>query len=259
MLIDPKVEKLIIFNAGGGIVERGIKLTLNQGINEFQIQNVPASFDPNSADIRLEYVTPEDRESIILQQTITALPDMTNAQQLIDREKSAANSIISYAIDFTRELREKVTTICEASSYRTYADQKGIFDFIINCSNKEGEVIVKITYFVSDLRIRWHTSLQVKINDDGKTAEVEGFIIVDNKTGFSYDNVELGFAIFELPKAPGYPTTGESGPPGPYAEAAQEAAFPAALRQEMLGELNRLKDNKGKPMKRTQRMKNLML
>jgi hypothetical protein len=245
---------LIIFNAGGGIVEREMKLTLNQGINEFQIQNVPASFDPNSADIGLEYINLEDKNSIILQQTITALPDMKNVQQIIDREKSAANSIISYSIDFTRELREKVTNICEASSYRTYADQTGTFDFIINCSKREGEVIVKIIYFVSDLRIRWHTSLQVNIDEDGKSAEVEGFIIVDNKTGFSYENVELGFAIFELPRAPPTTTSEYGGPPE-----AQEQAFPAALRQEMLGELNRYKDVQGKPMKRTQRMKNLML
>ncbi|TFG04832.1 MAG: hypothetical protein EU539_10125 [Promethearchaeota archaeon] len=256
MLIDPKVKKIVIFNAGGGIVEREIKLTLNQGINEFQIQNIPASFDPNSADIILEHISPEDKQFITLQQTITALPDMNNAQQIIDREKSAANSIISYAIDFTRELREKVSNICEASSYRTYADMKGTFNFIINCTKPEGEIIVKIIYFISDLRIRWHTSLQVNISKDGKSAEVEGFIIVDNKTGFSYENVELGFAIFELPRVSAY-RGAESGAPG--GGAAQEAAFPAALRQEMMGELNRLKDVQGKPMKRTQRMKNLNL
>ncbi len=50
MLIDPKVTKLSIFNGGGGIVEREIKLSLSQGTNEFEIANVPASFDPNSAD-----------------------------------------------------------------------------------------------------------------------------------------------------------------------------------------------------------------
>ncbi len=251
MLIDPKVKKLVIFNAGGGIVEREMKLTLNQGINEFQIQNVPASFDPNSADIELEYVNPVDKESITLQQTITALPDLTNAQQIIEREKSAATSIISYAIDFTRELREEVSTICEASSYRTYADMKGTFDFIVNCSKQEGEVIVKINYFVSDLRVRWHTSLQVNISEDGKTADVEGFIIVDNKTGFSYDNVELSFAIFELPRTTRYPEERYQAETG-----VEQAAFPAALRQEMQGELNMLQ---AKPMKRTQRMKNLML
>jgi len=251
MLIDPKVKKLVIFNAGGGIVEREMKLTLNQGINEFQIQNVPASFDPNSADIELEYINPVDKESITLQQTITALPDMTNAQQIIEREKSAATSIISYAIDFTRELREEVSTICEASSYRTYADMKGAFDFIVNCSKQEGEVIVKVNYFVSDLRVRWHTSLQVNISDDGKTADVEGFIIVDNKTGFSYDNVELGFAIFELPRTTRYPEEMYQAETG-----VEQTAFPAALRQEMQSELGRLQ---AKPMKRTQRMKNLML
>ncbi len=248
MLINPKVKELVLFNAGGGIVEREVKLTLNQGINEFQIQNVPASFDPNSADIGLEYINPEDKEFITLQQTIVSLPDMNNAQQIIDREKSAANSIISYAIDFTREMREQVSSICEASSYRTFADMKGTFDFIINSTKKEGEVIVRILYFVSDLRIRWHTSLQVNINEDGKTAEVEGFLIVDNKTGFSYDNVELGFAIFEIPRPSGVPQP----PTG-------EAVFPAALRQEMMGELKRFKNIQAQPLKRTQRMKNLKL
>lgn len=252
MLIDPKVKKLVIFNAGGGIVEREMKLTLNQGINEFQIQNVPASFDPNSADIELEYIIPEDKNAITLQQTITALPDMTNAQQIIEREKSAATSIISYAIDFTRELREDVSNICEASSYRTYADMKGTFDFIINCSKQEGEVIVKVNYFLSDLRVRWKTTLQVNITDDGKTADVEGFIIVDNKTGFSYDNVELGFAIFELPRTTRYPEEMYDVETG-----VEQTAFPAALRQEMQSELGRLQAKQ--PMKRTQRMKNLML
>ena len=242
----------MIFNAGGGIVEREMKLTLNQGINEFQIQNVPASFDPNSADIELEYLNPEDKNSITLQQTITALPDITNAQQIIEREKSAATSIISYAIDFTRELREEVSTICEASSYRTYADMKGTFDFIVNCSKQEGEVVVKIIYFLSDLRIKWHTSLQVNISEDGKTANVEGFIIVGNKTGFSYDNVELGFAIFELPRTTIYPEEMYQAETG-----VEQTAFPAALRQEMQSELGRLQAKQ--PMKRTQRMKNLML
>jgi hypothetical protein len=200
MLIDPKVNKLIIFNEGGGIVERQIKLSLNQGLNKYEIANVPASFDPNSADIKLDFINPGDKTSITLQQTIVSLPDKNTSQQIIDREKSAATSIISYAIDFTRELREKVSNICEASSYRTYADMKGVFEFIINAT-KEGEVVVNIKYFIADLRIKWQTSLQVDIKDEGSNADIEGFLIVDNQTGFSYENVELGFAIFELPSS----------------------------------------------------------
>ncbi len=246
MLIDPKVKRLVIFNAGGGIVEREIKLTLQQGSNEFQIQNVPASFDPSSADIRLEYLNPqEDKDLITLQQTIVSLPDRTNAEQIINREKSAATNIISYSIDFTREMREKVSNICEASSYRTYADMAGTFDFIIN-SKKEGDVIVKILYFVNDLRIRWETTLQVNINPDGKTAELEGFLVVDNQSGFSYDNVELGFAIFELPSAvpPSvYPSV-------PVSQMQMEANAPAPLRQAIMGEL--------KQLKKTQRLKSLL-
>jgi hypothetical protein len=241
MLIDPKVNKLVIFNGGGGIVEREIKLSVSPGSNEFEIQNVPASFDPNSAKINLEYINPTDRDVITLQQTIVSLPDPKNVQQLIDREKGAATNIISYSIDFTRELREQVSNICEASSYRTYSDMKGTFNFIIN-SKKEGEVIVKITYFVSDIRLKWETNLQVNLSDDGKIAELEANLIVDNQTGFHYDNVELGFAIFELPGAP--PVTGtrtEDYYPAEEAEM-QQAAWKALPKQ-----------------KRTQRMKNLML
>jgi len=245
MLIDPKVKSIVIFNGGGGIVEREMKLPVQQGINEFQIQNVPASFDPNSADIKLEHLTPEDKESITLQQTVISLPDYKNAEQLIGREKSAANSIISYAIDFTRELRENVLNICEASSYRMYFDMKGTFNFIIN-STKDGEIIVKIIYFLSDVRIRWNTTLQVNINEDGKTAEIEGFIVVDNQTGFTYENVELGFAIFELPQTPSNIVDYQTNVP------------PVGLRQEMLGELNSLKNIQKGPMKRTQRFKQLL-
>ena len=108
---------------------------------------MPASFDPNSTDIKLEYISPADKDLITLQQTIVSLPDVNTSQQIINREQSAATNIISYSIDFTRELREKVSNICEASSYRTYADMKGIFNFIIN-SKVNGEVIVKILYFI---------------------------------------------------------------------------------------------------------------
>jgi len=244
MLIDPKVKSLIIFNGGGGIVQREMKLSLNQGSNEFQIQNVPASFDPNSADIRLEHVNPEDKEIISLQQTIVSLPERNNAQQIIDREKSAANSIISYAIDFTREMRQTVSGICEASSYRTYADMIGTFNFIIN-AKKESEVIVKILYFVNDIRIKWETNLQININDDGKSAEIEGFIVVNNQTGFSYENVDLGFAIFDLPSD----VIGNDGYEPPYG---QQAYYEGEEQAEIVIPQQQLR-------KRTQRLKNLML
>ncbi|MFX0076750.1 MAG: hypothetical protein ACFE96_15005 [Candidatus Hermodarchaeota archaeon] len=244
MQIDPKVKSLVIFNAGGGIVEREIKLMVQQGLNEFQIQNVPASFDPNTADIKLEFLNPEDKKEIKLQQTIVSLPDLKNVQQIIDREKSAANSIISYSIDFTRELREEVSSICEASSYRTYSDMNGTFNFIID-SSKEGEVVVKVLYFVSDIRLKWDTTLQVNISDDGKTAEIEGFIVVDNQTGFTYENVELGFAIFELPK----PSTIVD---------YQEINAPEQMSQNMMNELQSLRAVRKVPMKRTQRFKQLL-
>ena len=242
MHIDPKVKSLTIFNSGGGIVEREIKLSVQQGINEFQILNVPASFDPNSADVKLKYLNAEDEKHFKLQQTIVSLPDPKNVQQIIEREKSAANSIISYSIDFTRELREDVSRICEASSYRTYSDMIGIFKFIINAT-KEGELIVKILYFISDVRIKWDTTLRVNIDKDGDSGEIEGYLVVDNQTGFSYEDVELGFAIFELP-AP----KSEFGGVFPPAQNVMPE-----MQQEMLGELNRLKN-----MKRTQRYKKLL-
>ncbi len=239
MLIDPNVKKLIIFNGGGGIVERDIKLSLNQGMNKFELANVPASFDPNSADIQLEYINPNDKDVISLQQTIVSLPDRNTSSQIIEREKSAAQSIISYSIDITRELREKVSTICEASSYRTFADMKGVFDFIINAKN-ESEVTIKVIYFIADLRIKWQTTLQVDISDDGTSADIEGFLVVDNTTGFSYENVELGFAVFELPST-------EMDIQNDYDEA--EEAMPMA--QQAMRSLNK--------QKKTQRMRNLML
>ncbi|MBD3194861.1 MAG: hypothetical protein GF317_07395 [Candidatus Lokiarchaeota archaeon] len=252
MLIDPKVVRLVIFNAGGGIVEREIKVSLQQGSNQFEIQNVPASFDPNSADILLEYLQPEDQQKFTLQQTTVSLPDTQTSNQIIDREKSAASNIISYSIDFTREMRERITRLCEASKYRTYSDMKGTFNFIINAKD-EGEVKVKILYFIKDTRIRWNTTLQVNIDDSGKEAELEGFLIVNNQTGFSYDNVQLNFAIFQLPSK-GFEHDHISNVVPPQESVAQAPN----LRNEMLGELNRFQNVQPAKLKRTQRFKKLL-
>ena len=190
----------------------------------------------------MEYIIPEDKDFITLQQTIVSLPDKSNVEQVINREKSAANNIISHSIDFTREMRGVISEICEASSYRTYSDMNGTLNFIIN-SKEESEVIVKIKYFINDFRLKWSTRLTVNINDDGKTAEMEGFLVVDNQTGFSYDNVDLGFAIFELPSASisldQYPPMNEQ---QVYFQEAEEVNMP----QQQI-------------RKRTQRLKNLML
>jgi hypothetical protein len=249
MLIDPKVKKLVIFNQGGGIVEREIQITLQRGSNEFQIQNIPASFDPNSANVKLEYINPEqDKDLYTLQQTIVSLPDPETTRQIIDREKSAANNIISHSIDFTREVREDINRLCETSKYRTYNDMNGSFDFIIN-AKKEGKVIVKIQYFITDLRIKWETTLNVNIDNDEKTAELEANLVVNNQTSFSYENVELGFAIFELPKRAPSRTIAPGGPPTAPYSGNQEGL--AGLRNEMMNELSQ--------MKKTQRMRNLTL
>jgi len=116
---------------------------------------------------------------------------------------------------------------------------KGTFNFIIN-SKINGEVIVKILYFIADLRIKWETTLQVNINNDGKSAEIEAYLVVDNQTGFSYEDVELGFAIFELPRDT-FETTG--------ADFIPAANMP--VEQQAFAELSK--------QKRTQRMRNLML
>jgi hypothetical protein len=139
-------------------------------------------------------------------------------------------------------MREKVSSICEASSYRTYADMTGTFDFIIN-AKREGEIVVKINYFVSDIRIKWETTLNVNIENDNK-AEIEGFIVVDNQTAFTYDNIELGFAIFEIPTDTtlDYPPLNAPNAEPIYFETEQvQQALPRKI------------------MKRTQRLKNLML
>ena len=139
-------------------------------------------------------------------------------------------------------MREKVSRICEASSYRTYADMIGTFDFIIN-AKREAEIIVKTNYFVRDIRIKWETTLNVNIDSDNK-AEIEGFIVVDNQTAFTYDDVELGFAIFEIP------TDSNLSYPPLNAPIAEQMYYENEEAQQALPR---------KAMKRTQRLKNLML
>ena len=91
--------------------EEEIKLSVQQVINEFQILNVPASFDPNSADVKLKYLNAEDEKHFKLQQTIISLPDPKNVQQIIEREKSAIFSSFFYSrISYLLKILIKIFT-----------------------------------------------------------------------------------------------------------------------------------------------------
>jgi hypothetical protein len=201
MKINPQPVKFIIFSGGGGLVFRRQSVKLTAGINTFEIDEVPAAFDPKTATVEI-IDTPDGVEVVQLD---VKRPDKTIMNQFMGREKTAATNIINAAADLRGQSREKIIQIVESTHYRSYEDAIGSFTIIIS-SKKDAAVDLEIRYFLEDARIKWEPSLHIALDQTTGEATLEGFILVMNNSDFTYPQCELQFAEFELARA--VPDTG---------------------------------------------------
>lgn len=196
MKINPPPIKFIIFSGGGGLIERIQKVSLVPGINKFEIENVPAAFDPSTTMVFF----PESPTDITLQQVDVKRPDKRIVDNFIAREKQAAGAIIQNATDLRGENRDMILQLIESAHYRRYEDMAGTI--IISMESKiDQEISLGIRYFLEDDRIKWEPNLHIEIDEKTGTATIEGFILVMNNTDLSYPRCELGFAVFETKAA----------------------------------------------------------
>ncbi len=178
---------------------QSVKLT--GGINTFEIDEVPAAFDPKTATVEI-MGAPDGVEVVQLD---VKRPDKTIMNQFMGREKTAATNIINAAADLRGQSREKIIQIVESTHYRSYEDAIGSFTVIIS-SKKDVTVDLEIRYFLEDARIKWEPSLHIALDQATGEATLEGFILVMNNSDFTYPQCELQFAEFELARA--VPETG---------------------------------------------------
>ncbi len=201
MKINPQPTKFIIFSGGGGLVFRRQSVKLAPGINTFEIDEVPAAFDPKTATVEI-LGAPDGVEVVQLD---VKRPDKTIMNQFMGREKTAATNIINAAADLRGQSREKIIQIVESTHYRSYEDAIGSFSVIIT-SKKDTTIDMEIRYFLEDARIKWEPSLHIALDQATGEATLEGFILVMNNSDFTYPQCELNFAEFELAQA--VPETG---------------------------------------------------
>ncbi|NMC05111.1 MAG: hypothetical protein GYA24_07870 [Candidatus Lokiarchaeota archaeon] len=197
MKINPQASKFVVFSGGGGLVSRRQVVKIMPGLNTFEIDDVPAAFDPRTATVELLNAPP----GIDIVQLDVKRPDKSIMNQFIAREKAAATNIINAATDLRGQNREKIIQMIESTHYRSYEDVLGSFTAIIT-SKVEKDIEIEVRYFVEDSRIKWEPSLHISIDKDKKTATMEGFIVVMNNSDFTYPQCELGFAEFELERQP---------------------------------------------------------
>ena len=76
---------------------------------------------------------------------------------------------------------------------------------------------------------------------EGNAAEIEGFIIVNNQTGFSYEDVDLEFAIFEIPRVAPDTTIANIAEPMYDSFTEAEEAMPQQEMRQMLKKTQRLR------------------
>ena len=168
------------------------------GKNEFEIIDVPASYDPEQVTVELKG---ENLNNIKITQLSLKLPDRTIVNMVIQRERNASNNIISSATDLRAESRKEILAICESAYYRQYEDMLGELSIIVQ-SDIEGEINLSIKYFFNDTRIRWKPGVQVDLDEKSNNATIIGYINVDNNSDLLLENVELKFAEFDLAETP---------------------------------------------------------
>src|SRR5271157_2037101 len=195
MKINPQPTKFIIFSGGGGLVFRQQEVKVSPGINTFEIDEVPAAFDPKT--VTVELLNAPEGESIELVQIDVKRPDKNIMNQFIQREKSAATNIINASTDLRGQNRDKIITMIESTHYRAYEDVTASFSVILS-SKVDATIDLGIRYFLEDARIKWEPSLHISMDQDTGQASLEGFILVMNNSDFAYPQCELQFAEFEL-------------------------------------------------------------
>jgi hypothetical protein len=196
MKINPQANKFIIFSGGGGLIERVQKVQVQPGLNKFEIENVPAAFDPSTTTVFFpegDAVT----DKVTLLQVDLKRPDKNIVENFINREKQAASAIIQNSTDLRGSNRDLIVQLIESAHYRRYEDMPGTIHASID-SKVEAEIILGIRYFLEDSRIKWEPSLHIKIDEKTNTATIEGFILAMNNTDISYPSSEVAFAEFEM-------------------------------------------------------------
>ncbi|UYP47162.1 hypothetical protein NEF87_003447 [Candidatus Lokiarchaeum ossiferum] len=191
MKINPIPKQFIIFSGGGGLIERSQLVSLHPGTNIFDIENVPAAFDPSTTMISMS-----GSESAALLQVDVKRPDKQIVENFINREKSAAQNIIANATDLRGESRDMILQIIESANYRRYEDMNGSIVIKID-STVEQEITLQVKYFIEDSRIKWEPSLHIELDEETQMAKLESYILVMNNTDISYPKCTIGFAEFE--------------------------------------------------------------
>jgi hypothetical protein len=197
MKINPPTTKIILFSGGGGLIERSQKVRVTQGINQFEIENVPAAFDPTTTNIFFPNLNPE----IALIQVDVKRPDKKIIDNYIERERNAADAIIHGSTDLRGTSRDIINQLIESAYYRRYEDMPGLIIATIE-AKVETEIALGVKYFLEDSRIKWSPSLHVKIDEKSHTASVEGYILVINNTDMDYPMCDIAFAEFEMNNDP---------------------------------------------------------
>lgn len=193
MKINSPPTKIIIFSGGGAMIERTQSVSVVTGINKFEIDNVPAAFDPSTTTVFF----PKSVNDISLAQVDVRRPDKRIVENFIKKEQTAASTIIQSATDLRGNNRDLIIQLLESAHYRRYEDMPGTIIVSIEAKSAQ-DIILGVRYFLEDARIKWEPSLHIKIDEKKGTANIEGFILAMNNTDVSYPPCEVAFAEFDM-------------------------------------------------------------
>ena len=186
--IDPPIKNFVVFSGGGGLITREAAVTLQAGKNQVIIQEVPASFDPET------FVLEFDDPAVKLREFVIKKPNRQYVDDNLRREGECAKRLINESMELG-PARPEILEICEAVSLRTFIDEE-VYLMVWLEAPVAVEGTLTLSYFIDDVRFKWKPTLIVELDEDWKRCRVKGFIAITNESARRFDDVEVSFADF---------------------------------------------------------------
>ncbi|MFW9997727.1 MAG: hypothetical protein ACFFD4_37150 [Candidatus Odinarchaeota archaeon] len=185
------ISELIIFSGGGGIVRRKATVTLEPGTALIKLDGIPVSFNPETLEIS---ITPETNR---ISQFTTKKATRKYIDEQLRQEAQAARNVINASVNVGGK---RGTFIKEAEEVikRDYLDEYA--DISITVETGEANAAeINYSFIIEDLRLNWSPFITIKLLDGDQT-QVKCLLTINNQTATSYDDVEVKFAEFDLPR-----------------------------------------------------------
>ena len=209
----PEGPEVTVYNSDIALVKEVRELSLEEGINEVRITDVPAQIDPTS--VHFTSLT-DPAGTVVLEQNFEY--DLVNTLKVLnrylDREVRITTkdgsvyvgTLLSAQGDIILQDEEGAITIIKAEQIQKFeleALPEGLITrptlaWLVQAA-QAGKHEVEIAYLTNGMN--WHANYVILLSSDETNLDLNGWVTVDNRSGGSFKDAKLKLVAGEISRA----------------------------------------------------------